>query len=303
MPILRPMPGGRTSMVRRLMCSLGSVVAASLVAVPTAAAGTLPQPSTTRQLTGVPCSVTAYGLSFAPAGTGGAMSYGGGVSCAGGVGQKTLNVVPQVSKLVNGRRLWYSLSLVALYQGPTPANPLRLTGSMSFTAGHVYRLLVYGRVRMTRGREASVTVCSGCEGPTPSLSIAGHDYYAPQTPVTVPVPATSCTVTEVGPEFTVVNGSWVNSYSGYAVCPASVRSGQVSLRLCAQVSNQGRWFTISGSCLSAGGPLPRGAELFTARSAYLGHGYRIQASATVTVTSGGTSRRGSATASSREWAP
>ncbi len=165
-------------------------------------------------------------------------------------------------------------------------------------------------VRMSNGREASTTVCSGCgatNGPAPSLSISGRDYYAPQTPVTVPVHGTSCAVTEVGPEFTLVNGTYVNSYSGYTSCASSVTSGQTSLDLCAQVSNRvnGRttWFTITGSCLPARADLPRGAELFTARTAYLGHGYRIKASATITVRSGGKSTKGSATAYSREWAP
>ncbi len=300
--------------MRRLIRSLSVIVTVAGVTAPLApavAAGAgLPPPSTTKQLPGVRCSVTAYGLSFTPSGTSGSMSYGGGLSCAGGVGQKTLDVVPQVSKLAGGRRHWYNLSLVGLYQGPTPANPLRLTGSTSFVAGHVYRLLVYGGVRMSDGRAVSTTVCSGC-GPTagaaPSLSIAGHDHYAPQTPVTVPVKGTSCAVTEVGPEFALVNGTYVNSYSGYTSCASSVRSGQASLSLCAQVSNRvnGKttWFTISGSCLSTHGDLPRGAELFTARTAYLGHGYRIKASATITVHSGGRSTGGSATASSREWAP
>lgn len=55
----------------------------------------------TKPLPGVPCSVTAK-----LAESSGVMSYGGGVSCAKGVGQKTLDVVPQVYRVVNGHKLW-----------------------------------------------------------------------------------------------------------------------------------------------------------------------------------------------------
>jgi hypothetical protein len=292
--------------VTRWAWSSAAVLIAALALAQQATAAALPQPPTTKQLPGVPCSVTAYGLAFASAGSPPTMSYGGGVSCAGGVGQKTLNVVPQVSKLAHGRRVWYDISLVGLYQGPTPANPLRLTGSTSFVRGHVYRLLVYGRVRMTNGREVSTTVCSGCAGtpgPAPSLSIVGRDYYGPQKPVTAAVKGTPCTVTEIGPEFTVVNGTYVNSYSGSTTCGSSGRGSEVSLTLCAQVVNriggQDVWFTISGSCLSAGGTGPRGVDLYTARTAYIGHAYRIKAS--TTVTSAGARR--TATAYGSGWAP
>jgi hypothetical protein len=271
------------------------------------ASAVLPQPSTTKQLPGVPCSVTAYGQELTARAS---MTFGGGISCADGVGQKILNVVPQVSKLSHGRRVWFDVSLAGLYQGPTPANPLRLTGNGSFVHGHVYRLLVYGHVRMPDGRQASTTVCSGCAAaatPPPSLSIVGHDPYAPQSPVTVPFKGSPCVVTETGPEFTVVNGSYVNSYGGRTTCPSTVRGGQVRLTLCAEVTNRvnGKdvWFTISGSCLSASGSASAGTQLYTARTAYLGHGYRIKASATITVPSAGGPKRQVATAYSSEWAP
>jgi hypothetical protein len=296
--------------VKRWVWPSASVLVAVLALAHQATAAALAQPQTTKQLPGVPCSVTAYGLAFAPAGSSSSMSYGGGISCAGGVGQKTLNVVPQVSKLAHGRRLWYDLSLVGLYQGPTPANPLRLTGSTSFVHGHVYRLLVYGRVTMPDGRVVSTTVCSGCAataGPAPSLSIVGRDYYSPQSPVTVAVKGTSCAVTEIGPEFTVVNGTYVNSYSGITTCGSSAKGDQISLAICAQVVNRvdGKdvWYTISGSSLSATGTAPRGPALYTARTAYLGHGYRIKASTTITSASAGRVTRRTATAYSRGWAP
>lgn len=48
------------------------------------------------------------------------MSYGGGVSCAGGVGQKTVNVFPEVGNAVDGQPHWYVIGGIGLYHGPTP---------------------------------------------------------------------------------------------------------------------------------------------------------------------------------------
>jgi hypothetical protein len=66
----------------------------------------------TKPLVSVPCSVTAslavdYGAR--------SMTYHGGVSCAGGVGVKTLDVVPQVFRAGPRLRRWRSLSLVGRY--------------------------------------------------------------------------------------------------------------------------------------------------------------------------------------------
>ena len=101
----------------------------------------------TKALPNVPCSVTAK-----LAVSSGVINYGGGLSCAQGVGQKTLDVVPQVYRVVNGHKLWYSISLIGLYQGPTAVNPLRLSSQTRAVAGHIYRLLVYGRVTLSNGQ-------------------------------------------------------------------------------------------------------------------------------------------------------
>jgi hypothetical protein len=63
-------------------------------------------------------------------------------------------------------------------------------------------------------------------------------------------------------------------------------SASKSLTITADVAgsgaNQGKYFTIGGSGLSAGPMTRHPAALDTARTAYLGHGYRIEASARVT---------------------
>ena len=240
--------------------------------------------SVTKQLPGVPCSVTS---SFTFSSSARTMNGAGGVSCARGVGQRTLNVVPQVQKVVNGRPLWFNISLAGRYQGPTTVNPLRLSADRQATIDHVYRVLAYGRVSLPDGRTAWATSCSGsCIG-SPELSIRATYRYAPQLPVTVRVGASPCFLTQVGPEFTLVNGSYVVSYAGRVVCPT--RGIRKSLDITAEVAgsgvNRGKHFTVTGSRLSAGASTRDPVALDTARTAFMGIGYRTRASAKVTYAS------------------
>jgi len=257
-----------------LGCAGWLVLAGSALANP-------PASPVTKSLAGVPCSVTATFTLNANART---MTYGGGVSCAGGVGAKTLNVVPQVFNVVNGKPLWFSIGLVGLYQGPTPINPLRLTGTTRYVRSHTYRLLVYGRVTMPDGRSSSTTVCSACTGPSPQLSIGSTYTYNAQPPTATQVDGVPCSLGQNGLVFTLVNNSYVMNYGGFSAC-GGTNPGKRSLTICAQVGNRinGKavWFTITGSCLSQG-PVPDNPlAARTARTAYLGHGYRIMASTTV----------------------
>jgi hypothetical protein len=210
------------------------------------------------------------------------MDYGGGVSCAGGVGAKTIDVIPQVYNVVNGKPLWFNVSLVGLYQGPTPINPMRLRGTTTYVASHTYRLLVYGRVTMPDGRSSSATVCSACTG-SPQLSIAASSTYHAQPPTAKAVNGIPCSVGQSGLVFTLVNGSYVVNYGAFTGCDTD--AGKRALTVCSQVVNRidGKdvWFTINGSCLAQEPASANPLSLHTARTAYLGHGYRIMASTTV----------------------
>ena len=235
--------------------------------------------SSTRSMPGVPCSASAALSVDSAKGT---MSYKGGVSCAGGVGQKTIDVVPQVRKIgSDGKPLWYSISLASLYQGPTPANPLRLSASREAVKGHVYRLLVYGQVALPDGRLASTTACSGsgCAGSS-SISIRPTYTYVSQPPKDVKVADISCWIGHHELIFTLVNRSLVMNYGGHSVCDRHV---QQTLSVCTQVvkriNGKNVWFTINGSCLSRSAREDF-VELTTARTAYTGHGYRVKVSAT-----------------------
>ncbi|MGO9883312.1 MAG: hypothetical protein ACLPV4_09890 [Solirubrobacteraceae bacterium] len=256
--------------------------------------------------------MTVYGLAFINGGTP-SMSYGGGVSCAGGVGQKTVNVVPEVGKAVNGQQHWYVIGGIGLYQGPTPVNPLRVSGTTSFVAGHVYRLLVYGGVTLPDGRTSSMTICSGCApstSPLPTLRVTGYDRNEPFPPRTVPIKGIaglSCSVTEFGPVFKIVNLTYVDTYAGSTSCFGAKNVGQRTLTICAQVSNRSAgktaWYTIAGSCLSNKLTATSPVYLTTGRTAYQGHGYRIKASATVKYATSSAAITKSATVYGAEAAP
>ena len=97
-------------MVRRTLVIIGGVLLAS---VAVAAASPPPAPKwnsgyngwwpggfgyrpLTVQANGYPCSLTAYGPTFHSQHSGWTQDYGGGVSCTGGVGTKTLTISDQV---------------------------------------------------------------------------------------------------------------------------------------------------------------------------------------------------------------
>jgi len=283
--------------------SIALACVASLIFAAGASASTpVPRISTTKQMTRIPCSVTA---TFALNSVAGTMSYGGGVSCAGGAGEKVIDVVPQVFSVVNGWPLWFNLSLSGLYQGPTPANPLRLSGSRSAVASHVYRILVYGRVTMPDGRSSAATVCANCAD-FGNLTTRSSYTDAPQGPTIAPMQGVpGCTITASGPVFTLVNGSYVVTYGGYVSCNDGVKRMSVTTSL--QTPNQIRgrtiWFTIKGSSVSLGTPSARFIELSTAHTAYLGHGYRTVVFATCKYPGVHGMITGAGTAYSPGWAP
>jgi hypothetical protein len=112
------------------------LAAATIVAaliVPAVAPGQTTVQAPTKQ-----CSVTAFGPGFAfkPAGHI-VMNYGGGTSCQGGVGSKTLTVVEQV--LGQDRHTWFNISGSMLHAGPSPGNPVRASAQRPAFLGHVYR--------------------------------------------------------------------------------------------------------------------------------------------------------------------
>jgi hypothetical protein len=261
--------------VRARALALASVAAmvASASAAPAADAAT----SSTAQLPGAPCSVTAE----LPA-PGETMSFRGGTSCAGGVGVKTIDVVPQVFKGSTGKALWFNISLAGHYQGPVAGNPLRLSGTRAAVAGHSYRVLVAARVVLPDGRVASATACAGTDcARFPVLSLQPSFTYRARPSSEALIRKVPCILGQNGLTFNLVNGSYVLDYGGYSLCTHEAEVSRRELTVCAQVANRTSgtnvWFTIAGSCttqsVTTTGPL----TVHTGRTAYLGHTYRVRA--------------------------
>lgn len=85
---------------------------------------------------GYPCSLTVYGPTFRSGKKGWSQYYGGGTSCAHGVGQKTLTVSEQV-RGPNGT--WHTLSGSTFTSGPSFGNPVWAIHKRAAFLGHAYR--------------------------------------------------------------------------------------------------------------------------------------------------------------------
>jgi hypothetical protein len=95
------------------------------------------------------CSATAYGPTFHSHSGHWAQDYGGGTSCAGGVGTKSLIVYDQV--LGQDGRTWYTISGSTFTGGPTSANPLRLRYTRPAYLGHAYRSVAIAKLIVPNG--------------------------------------------------------------------------------------------------------------------------------------------------------
>lgn len=255
----------------------------SLALAGSAAAQTPVLNEKTLPIPGTQCSVTAWDYFSSESGTY-VMHYGGGTSCAGNAGRRTLNVVPQVFNLIKGEPLWFSIGGEGLFQGPTPLSPLRLSRARAAVASHIYRVVAYGQVTLLNGKTASVTVCPTCSGKQPPLSIVHSRFVYTVPPTTAQLRGIPCSVTQSGVAFPTINATPVMEYGGYLSCNSSV-TGQKKLEIAAQVAGPGpkrfNYYTINGSTLSTTGTGPY-FSLDTGRTAYIGHPYRSMATATVT---------------------
>ncbi|HET6867680.1 MAG TPA: hypothetical protein VFH80_17305 [Solirubrobacteraceae bacterium] len=257
-----------------------AILLGSLVA-PAAASAASPAPIVSAHLPGVPCSLSATLHLDSATET---MTYGGSLHCTGGNDEKTIDVVPQVSNVIAGKRHWFNVTLAGRYQGPTPVKRLRVGDSRHYVPSHTYRLLVFGEVRSANGHVATATVCTGCSRLPPGFGISPSNTFHAEPSTAAHVAGTSCTLIQDGLTFTLVNGSYVVNYGARTDCGRVAAKRTVTT--CVQVGNRshGRnvWFTVAASCLSSGPTSIDPAEVSTARTAHLGHGYRIMARTTVT---------------------
>jgi hypothetical protein len=112
---------GRSEMFSHSITSLSRGLAVACLILLSSAATAVASPALherTIAIPGTPCSVTAWDY-FSRVNGASKMNYGGGSSCAGAIGQRTIDVVPQVFKLGHGRPLWFTIGGTGLVQGPT----------------------------------------------------------------------------------------------------------------------------------------------------------------------------------------
>jgi hypothetical protein len=106
-------------------------------------------PPITVQANGYPCSVTVYGPTFDVMGGAWNQNYGGGVSCAGGVGEKTLTIYDQVQG--PDGRTWFTITGSTFTTGPTSINPVRMIRNRAAFLGHAYRAVASTRLVVPNG--------------------------------------------------------------------------------------------------------------------------------------------------------
>ncbi|MFL5865326.1 MAG: hypothetical protein ACJ780_31930 [Solirubrobacteraceae bacterium] len=107
-----------------------------------------------------PCSVTAHGATFHSHRHRWTMDYGGGTSCQGGVGAKTITVSAQV--LGQDRHTWHTITGSAVMYQPRPINPLRVIRNLPAELGHVYRTVATAKLVVPNGH-AGCSLTSTCD--------------------------------------------------------------------------------------------------------------------------------------------
>jgi hypothetical protein len=105
-------------------------------------------PPVTVHAHGYECSATAYGPTFHSSSSW-SQDYGGGTSCAAGVGTKSLTISDQV--LGQDGRTWFPISGSNFTGGPITGNPLRMRQRRAAYLGHEYRTVVTAKLVVPNG--------------------------------------------------------------------------------------------------------------------------------------------------------
>jgi hypothetical protein len=116
-------------------------------------------PPVTVQAPSYPCSVTAYGSTFNTRASNWNQNYGGGASCASGVGMKTLTISDQV--LGQDGHTWYTITGSTFTTGPASGNPVRTIRNRPAFLGHVYRTATVAKLVVPNGH-AGCSITNTC---------------------------------------------------------------------------------------------------------------------------------------------
>jgi hypothetical protein len=117
-------------------------------------------PPLTVQAKGYPCSLTVYGPTFHSHHGSWTQDYGGGASCASGVGTKTLTISDQV--LGQDGRTWHTINGSTFTGGPITGNPLRMRRNRAAFLGHVYRVVASTKLVVPNGH-AGCSLTNTCD--------------------------------------------------------------------------------------------------------------------------------------------
>jgi hypothetical protein len=119
------------------------------------------------------CSVTAYGATLGVKPGNWFMYYGGGTSCARGIGQKSLTVYVEVMGTTSGKAHWYTVWGTGLTTGPSSAVHVRLINTRQAYLGHEYRVVAVATLVLPNGyaghphATSTITLTSYSEGLAP----------------------------------------------------------------------------------------------------------------------------------------
>ena len=127
-------------------------------------------PPFTVQAKDYPCSLTAYGPTFHSHKSRWTQDYGGGASCRGGVGVKTMTISDQV--LGKDGRTWHTISGSTFTAGPVSSNPLRMIQGRAAFLGHAYRALATAKLVVPNGH-AGCSLTNTCTQ-TLTITVAGR---------------------------------------------------------------------------------------------------------------------------------
>jgi hypothetical protein len=159
-------------MVRRSLLLLAALATLTIVAGSAFAAATwnsgyngwwpagFGYPPTTVQSQTKQCSVTAYGPTFHSRRSGSTQDFGGGTSCMGGVGTKTLTIYAQV--LGQDGHTWFTITGSPFTVGPTNGNPLHMIRNRSAQIGHVYRTVAIAHLTNVPNGHAGCSLSGTC---------------------------------------------------------------------------------------------------------------------------------------------
>lgn len=126
-------------------------------------------------------------------------------------------------------------------------------------------------------------------GPAPSWH-SGYNGWWPAgfgyAPVTAQAKGYPCSVTAYGPTFHSHRSGWTQHYGAGVSCSGGVGTKMLTTSLQVLGQDGHTWHTVSGSTFTAGPVTGNPLRMIRLRPAFLGHAYRVVATAKLVVPNG-----------------